>query len=101
LPCSPRLRSRLNRPAQDRSEPAGVDLLGTLLGVGAALALELAQRRVRSADDLVLMLDVPVLVTLESSKPPSAGKWYGRFRRSLRLRRSKSNAELKLAEVGR
>lgn len=75
--------------------------LGTLLGVGAALALELAQRRVRSADDLVLMLDVPVLVTLESSKPPSAGKWYGRFRRSLRLRRSKSNAELKLAEVGR
>jgi uncharacterized protein involved in exopolysaccharide biosynthesis len=75
--------------------------LGTLLGVGAALALELAQRPVRSADDLVLMLDVPVLVTLGSSKAAAAGKWRGRFRRGLRLRSGRPDARLNLAEVAR
>ena len=35
--------------------------LGTLLGVGLALMLELANRRVRSADDLAEALDLPVL----------------------------------------
>jgi chain length determinant protein EpsF len=35
--------------------------LGTLLGVGLALVLELAQRRVRSTDDLVEALELPVL----------------------------------------
>jgi succinoglycan biosynthesis transport protein ExoP len=35
--------------------------LGTLLGVGLALVLELAQRRVRSTEDLVEALELPVL----------------------------------------
>lgn len=35
--------------------------LGTLLGVGLALMLELANRRVRSVDDLAEGLDIPVL----------------------------------------
>ncbi len=35
--------------------------LGTLLGVGLALMLELTKRRVRSAEDLAQALDVPVL----------------------------------------
>lgn len=35
--------------------------LGTLLGIGLALLLELAGRRVRSADDLVDVLGLPVL----------------------------------------
>jgi succinoglycan biosynthesis transport protein ExoP len=35
--------------------------LGTLLGVGMALMLELINRRVRSPDDLVEALDLPVL----------------------------------------
>jgi polysaccharide biosynthesis transport protein len=35
--------------------------LGTLLALGLALMLELAQRRVRSTDDLVEALELPVL----------------------------------------
>ncbi|MCY7307455.1 MAG: chain length determinant protein EpsF [Rhodoferax sp.] len=42
--------------------------LGTLLGVGLALMLELANRRVRSADDLVEALDLPVLGSIASAK---------------------------------
>ena len=38
--------------------------LGTLLGVGTALLLELMQRRVRSADDLAETLGVPVLAVI-------------------------------------
>ena len=41
--------------------------LGTLLGVGLALMLELANRRVRSADDLAEALDLPVLGTIASA----------------------------------
>jgi succinoglycan biosynthesis transport protein ExoP len=41
--------------------------LGTLLGVGLALMLELANRKVRSADDLVESLDLPVLGTIASA----------------------------------
>jgi succinoglycan biosynthesis transport protein ExoP len=41
--------------------------LGTLLGVGLALMLELANRKVRSADDLVDALDLPVLGTIASA----------------------------------
>ncbi|PKO34840.1 MAG: chain length determinant protein EpsF [Betaproteobacteria bacterium HGW-Betaproteobacteria-7] len=44
--------------------------VGTLLGVGAALALELLQRRVRSSDDLVQALDLPVLAVLEPESRP-------------------------------
>ncbi|UCV17245.1 chain length determinant protein EpsF [Ferribacterium limneticum] len=43
--------------------------LGTLLGVGAALVLELSQRRIRSAEDLSLALDLPVLAELDSALP--------------------------------
>ena len=41
--------------------------LGTLLGVGLALMLELANRRVRSADDLAEALDLPVLGTIAAA----------------------------------
>ncbi|NTV70822.1 MAG: chain length determinant protein EpsF [Azonexaceae bacterium] len=41
--------------------------LGTMLGVGAALVLELSQRRIRSAEDLALALDLPVLAELDST----------------------------------
>lgn len=40
--------------------------LGTLLGVGAALMLELGNRRVRSAEDLSEALGIPVLATISS-----------------------------------
>jgi chain length determinant protein EpsF len=42
--------------------------LGTLLGVGVALMLEIMNRRVRSADDLLEVMEVPVLAVL--SGPP-------------------------------
>ena len=41
--------------------------LGTLLGVGLALMLELANRKVRSADDLTEALDLPVLGNIASA----------------------------------
>lgn len=41
---------------------------GTLLGLGYAFALELTNRRVRSTEDLVQMLDLPVLASISSSK---------------------------------
>ncbi|MBW8720538.1 MAG: chain length determinant protein EpsF [Polaromonas sp.] len=40
---------------------------GTLLGIACALLLELSNRRVRSAEDLVQMLDLPVLASISSS----------------------------------
>ena len=41
--------------------------LGTLLGVGLALMLELVNRRVRSAEDLVEALSLPVLGSISSA----------------------------------
>jgi capsular polysaccharide biosynthesis protein len=41
--------------------------LGTLLGVGLALVLELANRRVRSGDDLADALGVPLLGSISSA----------------------------------
>jgi succinoglycan biosynthesis transport protein ExoP len=41
--------------------------LGTLLGVGLALALELMNRKVRSTDDLVEALELPVLGAISSA----------------------------------
>ena len=41
---------------------------GTLLGLGCAFVLELANRRVRSTEDLVQMLDLPVLASISSSR---------------------------------
>jgi len=50
--------------------------LGTLLGVGAALLLELMQRRVRSAEDLAQALGLPVLASLvDFREPPKRSKW--------------------------
>lgn len=49
--------------------------LGSMLGVGAALVLELSQRRVRSADDLLQALDLPVLAELGSTLPANSSKW--------------------------
>jgi chain length determinant protein EpsF len=42
--------------------------LGTLLGVGVALAMELANRRVRSEQDLLGALGLPVLGSIRSAK---------------------------------
>jgi chain length determinant protein EpsF len=51
--------------------------LGTLLGVGAALMLELMQRRVRSAEDLAEALGLPVLARLDSSRTPERrNRWH-------------------------
>jgi len=41
--------------------------VGTLLGVGYAMVLELTNRRVRSSEDLVQMLDLPVLASISSN----------------------------------
>jgi chain length determinant protein EpsF len=43
--------------------------LGTLLGIGLALILELTNRRVRSAEDMVEMLEIPLLGVISSGKP--------------------------------
>ncbi|MCX9156655.1 chain length determinant protein EpsF [Niveibacterium sp. 24ML] len=43
--------------------------LGGLLGVGVALLLELSNRRIRSAEDLVEALGVPVFAVLETETP--------------------------------
>lgn len=45
--------------------------LGTLLGVGLALILELGNRRVRSVEDLAEIIDLPVLATVPSAVSPS------------------------------
>lgn len=41
--------------------------VGTLLGIGFALIFELMNRRVRSSEDLMQMLDLPVLANISSS----------------------------------
>jgi capsular polysaccharide biosynthesis protein len=41
--------------------------LGTLLGVGLALVLELSNRKVRSAQDMAEALEVPVLGAITSA----------------------------------
>lgn len=46
-------------------------VLGGLLGVGTALALELGNRRVRSAEDIIEVLDLPVLASISSTLPPA------------------------------
>ena len=43
---------------------------GTLTGIAAALLVELAQRKIRSAEYLAQCLGVPVLVELDSTLPP-------------------------------
>lgn len=62
-------------PATEPTEPSSPKILlntllsiflGTLLGVGAALALELSNRRVRSRADIEQVLGLPVLAELRS-----------------------------------
>jgi len=48
-------------------------ILGTMLGLGAAFVLELADQRIRGIDDLTLSLGLPVLGVIE--KPRSPFKW--------------------------
>ncbi len=43
--------------------------VGTLLGVSAALLLELGNRRVRSVEDLTDAIDIPVLASIASTSP--------------------------------
>ncbi len=59
-------------PSQPRRLPlvALFAVLGGLLGVGTALVLELACRRVRSADDLAATLGIPVLGVIPSAPLP-------------------------------
>lgn len=64
--------------------------LGGLLGVGAALLLELGNRRVRSAEDLTEAIDLPVLATINSTKPKLSLREY---LRSFLARRKTAQAE--------
>lgn len=56
--------------------------LGTLLAVGVALMLELGNRRVRSEEDLVELIELPVLATISCVSLPSTQRRF--FRRSYR-----------------
>ena len=66
-------------PAVEPTEPSSPNfkknmaitvLLGMLLGGGAAFLLELLDRRVRSAEDLAEMLQLPVLAVIERPRKP-------------------------------
>jgi chain length determinant protein EpsF len=59
-------------------------LLGTILGVGLAILLELVNRPIRSASDLKDMLGIPVLGTIEWKAPRGQG---GRLRALMAPRR--------------
>jgi len=52
--------------------------LGTLLGVGLALMRELGNRRVRSAEDLMEVIGLPLLASIpRAPKPSSLGGMFG------------------------
>lgn len=68
--------------------------LGTLLGVGAALMLELGNRRVRSAEDLAQAIDLPLLASIASTRPPAT---LGRTLRGFFSRRKMPPADLAAA----
>ena len=53
-------------------------LLGIVLGVGAAFLLEKMDRRIRSADDLAEMLQLPVLGVVQYARRPSRHALPGR-----------------------
>lgn len=52
--------------------------LGGLLAVGCAIAVEMLDRRVRSADDLAQLMTIPVLAALVKPKP-TFGKWLAQW----------------------
>ena len=67
-------------PAAEPTTPAKPNIMlnvllsvfvGTLLGIGFALMAEIANRRVRSSQDLVEAIDLPVLASVVSTAPPS------------------------------
>ncbi|MFZ1246702.1 MAG: chain length determinant protein EpsF [Azonexus sp.] len=62
--------------------------LGTMLGVGAALTLELLNRRIRSPEDLSLALDLTVLAVLEPEVRP--GNWRSKLSGLITNRRPKT-----------
>lgn len=51
--------------------------LGTLLGMGVALMLEWGNRRIRSSEDLITAVDLPVLAVISSRRPRSLPKQLG------------------------
>jgi len=54
--------------------------LGAILGIGAALLLEMRDRRLRDEDDLVRILGVPILGRLGYVKPgPHDARTAGRL----------------------
>ena len=56
--------------------------LGTLIGVAIAVLVELKNRRVRSLEDLLEVIDVPVLATISSGgSRPAPRKFLRRFSR--------------------
>jgi len=58
--------------------------LGTFLGVGIAFLLEFIDRRIRSAEDLFEMLQMPVLGVIKRAKPQAALPYSGSARPRLR-----------------
>ncbi len=61
--------------------------VGLMLGVGAALLLELSQRRIRSADDLVQTLGIPVLASLDAEQTDL--NWMSALRRLFSSRQAR------------
>ncbi|MEN3276836.1 MAG: protein tyrosine kinase modulator [Massilia sp.] len=82
-------------PAVAPSEPSGprvllntlvAILLGTVLGLGLALLLELLRRPVRSSSDLQELLGIPVLGTVQWSAPQPRGGLHALIGQRRRLR---------------
>lgn len=63
--------------------------LGGLLAVGCAIAVEMLDRRVRSADDLAQLMTIPVLAALVKPKP-TVGEWFAQW-----IQRAKSKPKNK------
>lgn len=59
-------------------------ILGTMLGIGAALGIEWSDRRICSAEDLFEMLQIPVLGVIKRAKPQAALPYSGSARPRLR-----------------
>ncbi len=59
-------------------------ILGTMLGIGAALGIEWSDRRICSAEDLFEMLQLPVLGVIKRANPQAALPYSGSARPRLR-----------------
>ena len=92
--------NRANEPLERSKPKVMLNILlaifvGGLLGIGAALTLELLQRRIHSPQDITLALDLPVLAFIE---PESSNTWQqfwlrlpGRLPDLLRFRRPQTS----------